>query len=390
MYGARPMRSVHRLQNLTQGHRWWSISNKKTATGATSVSIYDEIGFYGVTAKGFVDDLKNVDGDLDIHVNSPGGDVFDAIAIYNTLKNRSGIVAITIDGAAFSAASFIAQAASPGHLVMGQSSRMMIHDGFAQGIGNAADMRKLANELDAASDSIAAIYATRTGKPVAYWRDKMKDETWYSPEEAVADGLADRVEGDGMRNNWDLTVYNKKSKAGKKGKKPAFLDDGDPGKDSDQDGDDDTTPEGDTDHDVFPVKKGKKAKKAGKPMNADGVDESPWDASKAMAAGSRADNPAAFFRAICAGEKTTGDPSTQAHWALPYRYTPDSAPNAAAVRNAMARLSQTQDLKDPAAVRTKLEGLMKKVNPDYEPGNHIDTRVLATALGNTLKGVKNG
>ena len=384
MYGARPMRSVHRLQNLTQGHRWWSISNKKTATGATSVSIYDEIGFYGVTAKGFVDELKNVEGDLDIHVNSPGGDVFDAIAIYNTLRNRPGIVAITIDGAAFSAASFIAQAASPGHLVMGQSSRMMIHDGFAQGIGNAGDMRKLANELDAASDSIAAIYASRTGKPQAYWRDKMKDETWYSPEEAVADGLADRVEGDGLRNSWDLTVFNAKKSKAKKGKKPAFLDD-DLGDDPDQDGDDDTTPEGDTDHDVFPAKKGK-AKKAGKTRNAD-VDTGAWDAAKAMAAGSRADNPAAFFRAICAGEKTVGDPSTQAHWALPYRYTPDSAPNAAAVRNAMARLSQTHDLKNPDAVKAKLEGLMKKINPDYEPGNSIDTRVLATALGNTLKGV---
>ena len=92
-----------------------------------------------------------------------------------------------------------------------------------------------------------------------------------------------------------------------------------------------------------------------------------WDASKAWAAGSASDDPEAFFRGICAGEKTTGEPDTQAHWALPYRYSPDSAPNAAAVRNCLARLDQTQDLKDPDGAKKKLEALMKQVNPDYEP-----------------------
>lgn len=376
MYGARPLRSTRRLQNMAaQLPKWWNITNKMDLGQPSLVSIYDEIGMLGVSAGDFLAELAGVNGDLDVHINSPGGDVFDAIAIYNTLKARKGTVAVTIDGLAASAASFIAQAATPGHLEMAPFAKMMIHDGFAMGIGNAADMRNLAKQLDDASDNIAAIYAERTGKPASYWRAKMKEETWYSDTEAVADGLADRVRGnDEVKNKWDLTVYAKKLK-------PVPHD-------PDKDGDDDSTPEGDTDHDYQPAPKPKKAKgkRAGKPMNAD-VDNSPWDASKAMANASKSDNPEAFFRAICAGEKTVGKPDTQAHWALPYRYTPDSAPNAAAVRNAMARLSQTHDLKDPDAVKAKLEGLMKKINPDYKPGDRLDTGIIAAFLDNALKGV---
>jgi ATP-dependent Clp endopeptidase proteolytic subunit ClpP len=208
MRGARPLRSVKRLQNLTSAPtRWWSITNR--ADEPTLVSIFDEIGFYGVSAGDFLAELSGVKGDIDMHINSPGGDVFDAIAIYNTLKQRKGIVAITIDGLAASAASFIAQAATKGHLTMAPHSRMMIHDGFAAGIGNAADMRELADQLDDASDNIASIYAERSGKAASYWRAKMQATTWYTDAEAVKDGLADQVGGGGnTTNSWDLTVFN--------------------------------------------------------------------------------------------------------------------------------------------------------------------------------------
>lgn len=247
------MRSTRRLQNLTDtSPRWYSITNK--ADAPTLVSIYEEIGFFGVSAGAFLADLAGVNGDLDVHINSGGGDVFDAIAIFNTLKNRQGKVAITIDGIAASAASFIAQAASPGMLEMAPHSTMMIHDGFAMGIGNAADMRDLADQLDAASENIAAIYAGRTGKPQAYWRAKMQATTWYSDQEAVADGLADRVKGqDAVKAACDLSVYN----MAPEGDTPLGDDgwvtgaDGKVRFDPDGDGDDDSTPEGDTDHDWF-------------------------------------------------------------------------------------------------------------------------------------------
>ncbi len=399
MRGARPMRSTRRLQNLTStAPRWWSIQNAATAGEPTMVSIYDEIGFFGVSAGDFLADLAGVQGDIDLHINSPGGDVFDAIAIHNTLKARKGTVAVTIDGLAASAASFIAQAASPGKLFMAPHATMMIHDGFAAGIGNAADMRELADQLDSASDNIASIYAARSGKPAAYWRAKMKATTWYNDQEAVDDGLADSVVGqETPKNQWDLTVFN----AAPEGDEPLGSDgwvkgaDGKVRFDPDGDGDDDSTPEGDTDHDYFdedgkqikpiPPKPGS-AQDSTVPAvkNAD-VDTSEWDASKAWHNGAASDNPESFYRAICAGEKSTGDPAAQEHWALPYRYTPDSAPNAAAVRNGLARLASTENLKDPDAARSKLEGLMKKINPDYSPDDQVAVGLSALLLG-ALKG----
>jgi len=394
------LRSTRRLQNLTSAApRWWKIENRKADNAPSLVSIYDEIGFYGVSAGEFLAELAGVDGDLDVHVNSPGGDVFDAIAIYNSLKARRGTVAITIDGLAASAASFIAQAASPGMLEMAPFSTMMIHDGFAAGIGNAADMRDLADQLDSASDNIAAIYAERSGKSADYWRAKMKATTWYKDSEAVADGLADRVRGqDDPKNTWDMTVFNVDTDGDKPmGDGWVMGADGKARFDPDGDGDDDSTPEGDTDHDYFdadgkqikdipPMPGSKKTAKSDTVISNADVDNSPWDAAKAWHNGSEASDPAAFYRAITAGEKNSGDPGTQAHWALPYRYTPDSPPNAAGVRNALARLSQTEGLKNASEARSKLEGLMKRVNPDYAPDDSTDYTLLATAMRDALKG----
>jgi ATP-dependent protease ClpP protease subunit len=403
MYSARPLRSTRRLQNLAETRpKWWTISNKANLGEPSMVSIYDEIGMLGVSAGDFLAELSGVNGDLDVHINSPGGDVFDAIAIYNTLKGRKGTVSVVIDGLAASAASFIAQAASPGCLEMAPHAEMMIHDGFAMGIGNAADMRGLAEQLDRASDNIAAIYADRSGKSASYWREKMKAETWYSDQGAVIDGLADRVRGQGNpRNAWDLSVYNS-SNAKPLGDGWVQDPDGTCRFDPDGDGDDDSTPEGDTDHDYFdesgkqikpippcPTPKKSKAKSDKKLRNAD-VDNSPWDASKAWHSGAQSDDPAAFYRGICAAEKTTGDPATQDHWALPYKYHPGDAPNAAGVRNALARLSQTHDLKDADAARATLEAAMKKINPDYSPGDTMDPGLLCAVFGDALKGAING
>lgn len=493
MRGARPMRSTRRLQNLQSTMpKWWSITNKAEAGQPTLVSIYDEIGFYGLPAGEFLAELSGVDGDLDVHLNSPGGDIFDGIAIYNSLKARRGTVKVTVDGLAASAASFIAQAASPGHLEMAPFSTMMIHDGFAAGIGNAADMMELAGQLNDASDNIAGIYAERTGKPASYWRAKMQATTWYKDHEAVADGLADRIRGkDGtVRDAWDLSVYNADMPDSGDGDGGWEYEDGKWRYDPDGDGDDDSTAAGDTDNShwdasgkqIKPVpakpsrppardrvtlaprnvswqfdlgdrvqprpgcthgpghgagtvaevngnafgilfdgmegegihhwyvdnelllieEQNQNANSGPPPMaagagmtgrvdpgisNAD-VDNSAWDAAKAWHNGRQSDNPSAFYGAICAGKKT-GDPDTQAAWALPYRYTPDSPPNAAGVRNALARLSQTQGLINKEEARTKLEGLMKKINPDYEKsGNHVDSGLLSAVLLGALEGGK--
>lgn len=232
-YSARPMRSTRRLQNLTgQRPGWYSVSNS-VAGQPTQVSIYDEIGFFGVAAGEFMAEMTGINGDIELHINSPGGDVHDGLAIYNQLKQRKGSVHVIVDGLAASAASFIAMAASPGKLEMAPHSQMMIHNGFSMAIGDAADLRKTADLLDMVTGEIASIYGERSGKSVDYWLGKMAAETWFTDKQAVAEGLADGIHGESAPDNaWDLSVYSRATK-----------------KDPDGDGDDDTTAEGDTDHD---------------------------------------------------------------------------------------------------------------------------------------------
>lgn len=471
MHGARPLRSTKRLQlqNLTSAlPKWYSIKNSTAPGQPTIVSIYDEVGFFGVSAADFMGELSQISGDIELHLNSPGGDVFDGIAIYNQLKaaQARGTVSVVVDGLAASAASFIMMAASPGALKMCPNARAMIHDGFGMAIGNAADMREMAGLLDDASDNIASMYAARTGKPAAYWRAKMQTETWYSPEQAITEGLIDGIVGQSTPSNaWDMSVFDSapgnaaappapdedededddsgncptcKGKgtirggnvkcpdckgsgkaapdapgggdapATNKAAKPAKGTAADPAKatpvgsdgwvkdpdgkmrfDPDGDGDDDSTPEGDTDHDYFD-KDGKQVKPIPpKPGSAsdlsrfpllDAVDNSPWDASKAWHNGSMSDDPAAFYKGICAGRKA-GDPSTQAAWALPYKYTPSSAINAAGVKAALSRLPQTQGLTNADEAETTLKNAMKQVNPDYEPGAlSVSPAVLASVF----------
>lgn len=191
---------------LQQGRRdWYRIENK---SGTPEVYIYDEIGYFGVTASDFVKDITNIKADaFDLHINSPGGDVFDGLAIYNSIKNHPAEITAYVDGLAASAASFIAMAANK--VVIARNSQMMIHDAHGLAIGNSADMRSLADLLDKSSDNIADIYAQKAGGTVANWRKAMKAETWYSADEAVKAGLADEVQGNAnTENSWDLSIFN--------------------------------------------------------------------------------------------------------------------------------------------------------------------------------------
>ncbi|HEY3260206.1 MAG TPA: head maturation protease, ClpP-related, partial [Pseudonocardiaceae bacterium] len=174
---------------------WYRISNQ--ADDITLIDIYDEIGWFGVTAAEFVKDLRAVTNPkIELHINSPGGDVFDAIAIYNGLRQHDAQVHVVIDSLAASAASFIAMAGDK--ITATANSMMMIHDALGLVIGNAADMREMAGLLDKHSDNIASIYAARAGGDTAAWRAKMSEEVWYNADEAYKAGLVDEVEGDGQ------------------------------------------------------------------------------------------------------------------------------------------------------------------------------------------------
>lgn len=205
-------RPVQRIFNLKQGRRLYRIVDK---AGEATVYLYEEIGYFGVMANEFVKDLDGIEAStINLRINSPGGDVFDGLAMYNALKNHSAKVIATIDGIALSAASFIAMAAD--EIVMERNAQMMIHDAMGVAIGlNATEMQDMVNLLEKNSDNIADIYAQKAGGTVESWREAMKAETWYSAEEAVAAGLADRVGGEGdsagAQNTWDLAPFNRGS-----------------------------------------------------------------------------------------------------------------------------------------------------------------------------------
>lgn len=168
----------------------------KNEGGITRVNIYDEIGPWGVTASDFIDQFSAADvtGDVHVHINSPGGDVYDGLAIFNELKRSPANVVVHIDGLAASAASFIAQAGD--EIVVARNARMMIHDASTMVFGNEADLIETAAWLGEESDNIADIYAQRAGGEASDWRSTMRAETWYSGAQAVAAGLADKVAGE--------------------------------------------------------------------------------------------------------------------------------------------------------------------------------------------------
>jgi ATP-dependent protease ClpP protease subunit len=171
---------------------WYRMARNEIRPASADVWIYAEIGYWGISAQTFVAELASLNvTDLQVHVNSPGGDVFDGIAIYNSLLNHPASVTVRVEGLAASAASFIAMAGDT--VVMERSAQMMIHDASGLAMGDAASMREHADLLDRLSDTIADLYAQRAGGDVAAWRQAMLAETWYSSSEALAAGLVDEV-----------------------------------------------------------------------------------------------------------------------------------------------------------------------------------------------------
>lgn len=206
-------RSARPRASLRPAGDWYRIDNHRK-TDAATVWVYDEIGFWGVTAADFAKDVAALDTNtINLRLNSPGGDLFDGIAIHNTLRAHKATVNVHVDGLAASAASVIAMAGDT--VTMGAGTQMMIHDGLGLCLGNAAEMRTVADLLDKCSDEIAGFYARRAGGSTDMWRSAMLAESWYTGDEAVAAGLADSVVSDKSEPPadlptaaWDLSIFN--------------------------------------------------------------------------------------------------------------------------------------------------------------------------------------
>lgn len=175
-----------------EARSWYRISNTADPDEA-EVMLYDEIGgWFGATADRLIAELKGVTAPrMRVRINSPGGSVFEGIAIANALRAHPANVTVQVDGVAASIASVIAMAGD--RIEMAPNSMLMIHDASGVCMGNAADMEDMAELLDLVSDNIADAYAARAGGTREQWRERMRAETWYLPEDAVAAGLADEA-----------------------------------------------------------------------------------------------------------------------------------------------------------------------------------------------------
>lgn len=162
------------------------------ATNSTEITIYGIIGDSwwddSVSASDIDNALKSINGDIIINLNSPGGDAFDGIAIYNRLKKHDGKVTINVDGWACSAASVIAMAAD--ELIMGLGSMIMIHEASTIVWGTKTAMRKEADVLDNLEDGIIDIYMTKAKVEREEIRNMVDAETWFSAQKAVEIGFA--------------------------------------------------------------------------------------------------------------------------------------------------------------------------------------------------------
>lgn len=150
--------------------------------------------WYGdeVTPQLFRGELAEHHGDLTVVINSPGGDVFAGVAIYNAIKNRNdGHVTVRVDGVAASIASVIAMAGDT--IKMSLGSTMMIHKPWSMAVGDAEDLAKTIELLNKLEGSIVDIYADRTGLDKEKIAELLTAETWLNPEEAVALGFADNA-----------------------------------------------------------------------------------------------------------------------------------------------------------------------------------------------------
>jgi ATP-dependent Clp protease, protease subunit len=174
----------------------------------TEIMIYDVIGWPFISADEFVRALAGITAKtVTVRINSPGGDVFDGMAIFNALKNYSGKVVTRIEGIAASMASVIALA---GKEVQAYANTMyMIHEPYAFTAGNQYSLRELADILEKMSGQMIDIYSSNASPGKREIAQMMKDEAWLTAKEAKEKGFIDTVlDGKGAKAQFDLSMFS--------------------------------------------------------------------------------------------------------------------------------------------------------------------------------------
>lgn len=173
--------------------KWTMKAENKKA----EIYLYSDIGYdfwEGTsTAETFAKDLKDL-GDvnnIELHINSGGGDVFDGQAIHSLLKNHKAYVTCYVDGLAASIASVIAMGADK--ILMPKNAMMMIHNAWTGMYGNSQELRKMADDLDIINDTIVSTYLNRAKVPEDEIRELMNNESWLNADKCLELGLCDEV-----------------------------------------------------------------------------------------------------------------------------------------------------------------------------------------------------
>jgi len=176
----------------------WAASPMAASEGAETITILDVIGEDwwtggGFTAKRMSAALRSIGNkDVTVQINSPGGDLFEGIAIYNLLRGHSAKVTVEVLGMAASAASIIAMAAD--EIAMGRGSFIMVHNAWGVVMGNREDFAEAAALFESFDAAIADIYVARTGRKLADVQKLMDGETFMDPQRAITEKFADRID----------------------------------------------------------------------------------------------------------------------------------------------------------------------------------------------------
>jgi ATP-dependent Clp protease protease subunit len=203
---------MDKIINSKDSRRFFNaVASDKVLT----LEVYDVIGAdmfgNGITASAVSDAIAQAGhhDSISLRINSPGGDAFEGVAVYNVLKNHGKPVNAYVDGLAASAASIVAMAGNT--ICMGTGSMMMIHPAQGMAMGDAKAVREFADTLDQVSASIADIYVERTKNSKKSVVEMMDAETWMSAKDAVKNGFATEVSGNKVSNSYDLSTFQFKN-----------------------------------------------------------------------------------------------------------------------------------------------------------------------------------
>jgi len=187
--------TIHKLAPKKKALGEYRMLNKSNDRG--EIWLYGSIGADwfgdGVTAKQFADDLKKLGtvNAIDLRINSDGGVVTDARAMYNLLVEHKAKVNVHIDGIAASAASFLAMAGDT--IEIAEGGFVMVHNARGVTIGDAGDHERMGGVLRQVNQTIIDTYVARTKRDAKQVKKWMDAETWFTGKEAVANGFADKI-----------------------------------------------------------------------------------------------------------------------------------------------------------------------------------------------------